>query len=213
MVQTLIKQGVNLETPPGDSSSRQYSGMPPDGINPFASNDRSTAAEMGHEEVESRLQTTHIADPTCPVVLSPVPMDHIAHELPVNPRKPKADTDESQEQPQPDSLERLENPEAMSPARRVGRRKLPRSRPYPRLNHDLEEMGIVSPASDPGPSTGSIFRLCDTVFTKSIPPAISSIAIDPNSAHLPPLQPPINRNILKELDLDVIIRNPQLRMF
>ncbi|KAF7365245.1 Vacuolar ATP synthase subunit B [Mycena venus] len=100
------------------------------------------------------------------------------------------------------------------PARRIAKRSCmrpPRSPPHPRLGNDLEDIGIVS-TSDPGPSSGSLLRLRDTVFTKSISPsAISSIPIDPNSAHIPPVQPPINRNTLKELDLDVIIRNPQLR--
>ncbi|KAK7048328.1 vacuolar ATP synthase subunit B [Favolaschia claudopus] len=98
-------------------------------------------------------------------------------------------------------------------ARRIGRRssRPPRSPPHPRLGNDLEDIGIVS-TSDPGPSSGSLLRLRDTVFTKSVPPsAISSIPIDPSSTHIPPVQPPINRNTLKELDLDVIIRNPQLR--
>ncbi|KAJ6559226.1 T-complex protein 11-domain-containing protein [Mycena vulgaris] len=102
------------------------------------------------------------------------------------------------------------------PARRLTRRPCvrpspSRSPPHPRLGNDLEDIGIVS-TSDPGPSSGSLLRLRDTVFTKSISPsAISSIPIDPNSTHIPPLQPPINRNTLKELDLEVIIRNPQLR--
>ncbi|KAJ7759034.1 T-complex protein 11-domain-containing protein [Mycena olivaceomarginata] len=89
------------------------------------------------------------------------------------------------------------------PARRIGKRSCmrpPRSPPHPRLGNDLEDIGIVS-TSDPGPSSGSLLRLRDTAFTKSISPsAISSIPIDPNSIHIPP-----------ELDLDVIIRNPQLR--
>ncbi|KAF7346279.1 Vacuolar ATP synthase subunit B [Mycena sanguinolenta] len=96
-------------------------------------------------------------------------------------------------------------------ARRIGKRSCmrpPRSPPHPRLGNDLEDIGIVS-TSDPGPSSGSLLRLRDTVFTKS---AISPIPmIDLNSAHIPPAHPPINRNTLKELDLDVIIRNPQLR--
>ncbi|KAJ7784594.1 T-complex protein 11-domain-containing protein [Mycena metata] len=100
------------------------------------------------------------------------------------------------------------------PARRLAKRacmRPPRSPPHPRLGNDLEDIGIVS-TSDPGPSSGSLLHLRDTVFTKSIPPStISSVPIDPNSTHIPPVHPPINRNTLKELDLDVIIRNPQLR--
>ncbi|KAJ6613340.1 T-complex protein 11-domain-containing protein [Mycena sp. CBHHK59/15] len=112
--------------------------------------------------------------------------------------------------PGPHKRPRLQKRDPMAPARRVARRP-PRSPPHPRLGNDLEDIGIVS-TSDPGPSSGSLLRLRDTVFTKSISPStISSIPIDPNSSHIPPLQPPINRNTLKELDLDVIIRNPQLR--
>ncbi|KAF8208914.1 T-complex protein 11-domain-containing protein [Mycena galopus ATCC 62051] len=108
----------------------------------------------------------------------------------------------------------LENNNYTPPARRIVKRSCmrpPRSPPHPRFGNDLEDIGIVS-TSDPGPSSGSLLRLRDTVFTKSVSPsAISSIPIDPNSTHIPPAQPPINRNTLKELDLDVIIRNPQLR--
>ncbi|KAJ7741043.1 hypothetical protein B0H16DRAFT_1464602 [Mycena metata] len=86
----------------------------------------------------------------------------------------------------------------------------PRSPPHPRLGNDLEDVGILS-TSDPGPSSGSLLHLRDTVFTKAIPSStISSVPIDPNSTHIPPVHPPINRNTLKELDLDVIIRNPPL---
>lgn len=35
--------------------------------------------------------------------------------------------------------------------------------------------------------------------------------IEPSYAHVPPHQPPINRETLKELDLEAILRNPQLR--
>ncbi|KAJ7780622.1 T-complex protein 11-domain-containing protein [Mycena maculata] len=173
-------------------------------------------------------------------------MDDIAHELPLNHRKRKADADEQQDSQVPETVvaettvsngsinptprqswlaseqmwptslafrpqkrPRLQK-RASPPARRLAKRP-GRGPPHPRLGNDLEDIGIVS-TSDPGPSSGSLLRLRDTVFTKSISPAaISSIPIDPNSTHIPPLQPPINRNTLKELDLDVIIRNPQLR--
>ncbi|KAJ7724831.1 hypothetical protein B0H16DRAFT_1736406 [Mycena metata] len=86
----------------------------------------------------------------------------------------------------------------------------PRSPLHPRLGNDLEDVGILS-TSDPGPSSGSLLHFRDTVFTKAIPSStISSVPIDPNSTHIPPVHPPINRNTLKELDLDVIIRNPPL---
>lgn len=39
------------------------------------------------------------------------------------------------------------------------------------------------------------------------------IPIDPSSPHIPIRTPPINKETLKELDLDAIMRNPQLRAF
>jgi hypothetical protein len=41
--------------------------------------------------------------------------------------------------------------------------------------------------------------------------ALPFVPIDPNSSHIPSLQPLVNRQTLKELDLDAILRNPQLR--
>ncbi|KAJ7109704.1 T-complex protein 11-domain-containing protein [Mycena crocata] len=115
--------------------------------------------------------------------------------------------------PSPLKRPRLEK-RGFPPARRTPKRpcmRPARARLSLPCGGDVEDMGIVS-NSDPGPSSGSLLRLRDTVFTKAISPsAISSIPIDPNSTHIPPLQPPINRNTLKELDLDAIIRNPQLR--
>ncbi|KAJ7670235.1 T-complex protein 11-domain-containing protein [Mycena rosella] len=122
--------------------------------------------------------------------------------------------------PSPQKRPRLEKRDSrrdlprLPPVRRLAKRpcmRPARSPPHPRLGNDLEDIGIVS-TSDPGPATGSLLRLRDTVFTKSVSPSVvSSIPIDPNSTHIPSLQPPINRSTLKELDLDVIIRNPQLR--
>ncbi|KAJ7644106.1 T-complex protein 11-domain-containing protein [Roridomyces roridus] len=117
-------------------------------------------------------------------------MDPLAHEFPLN-RKRKADEDD---RPQ----KRQKKP--IPPPRRLLRRRSPT---HHRLGNDIEDIGIVSHA-DPGPSSGSLLRLRDTTSPSSIP-------IDPNSAHIPPLLPPINRSTLAELDLEVIIRNPQLR--
>jgi hypothetical protein len=39
------------------------------------------------------------------------------------------------------------------------------------------------------------------------------IPIDPCSPHIPVRNPPINKDTLKELDLEAILRNPQLRAF
>ncbi|CAK5284199.1 unnamed protein product [Mycena citricolor] len=124
----------------------------------------------------------------------------------------------------PTSLAFRPNPQKRARLQKLAHRASPMSRrhsskrtcvirsPPPRLGTDLEDIGIVS-TTDPGPASGSLLRLRDAVFDKSpvSPPSTFSVPIDPNSTHIPPLQPPINRHTLKELDLDVIIRNPQLR--
>ncbi|KAG5635357.1 hypothetical protein H0H81_011558 [Sphagnurus paluster] len=88
------------------------------------------------------------------------------------------------------------------------------SRPPPTTRHgsDIEDLGMVS-AADPGPSSGSLLHL--RTGPKSADPLSASTVpffpIDTNSIHIPSLQPLVNRQTLKELDLDVILRNPQLR--
>ncbi|KAF5382771.1 hypothetical protein D9615_002932 [Tricholomella constricta] len=88
------------------------------------------------------------------------------------------------------------------------------SRPPPTTRHgsDIEDLGMVS-AADPGPSSGSLLHL--RPGPKSADPLSPSVVplfpIDTNSTHIPSLQPLVNRQTLKELDLDVILRNPQLR--
>ncbi|KAF8073790.1 T-complex protein 11-domain-containing protein [Lyophyllum atratum] len=88
------------------------------------------------------------------------------------------------------------------------------SRPPPTTRHgsDIEDLGMVS-AADPGPSSGSLLHL--RPGPKSADPLSPSVGpffpIDTNSIHIPSLQPLVNRQTLKELDLDVILRNPQLR--
>jgi hypothetical protein len=85
-----------------------------------------------------------------------------------------------------------------------------------RPGSDVEDIGLVSTA-DPGPSTGSLLDL--RTAPKLAEPGPSSptvppfIPIDTTSPHIPSLQPLINRHTLKELDLDTILRNPQLRAF
>ncbi|OSD07230.1 Tcp11-domain-containing protein [Trametes coccinea BRFM310] len=97
---------------------------------------------------------------------------------------------------------------------------------------ETRDTGIVS-ATEPGPSRGSLLR---THSLPSLPASPASSALPPSSSaqgqlsnfksksvpvspidpcslspHIPPHQPPINRETLKELDLDAILRNPQLR--
>lgn len=109
-------------------------------------------------------------------------------------------------------LEKIET--SLRPQRRPMSKKSPLkvtwSRPPPIARHgsDIEDLGIVSMA-DPGPSSGSLLHL--RTGPKSATPPSPSSPIDINSAHIPSRHPLINRQTLKELDLDVILCNPQLR--
>ena len=69
----------------------------------------------------------------------------------------------------------------------------------PELSKDapsLAELCPISPTSPAGTSP---------------PPSRIVIPIDPCSPHIPVRNPPINKDTLKELDLEAILRNPQLR--
>ncbi|KAF5389174.1 hypothetical protein D9757_003525 [Collybiopsis confluens] len=98
---------------------------------------------------------------------------------------------------------------------RLSKKGLIAARPPPvdRLGNDLEDHGIIN-ATSPGPSTGSLLNL-----RRRTPPIITvdssaaldlPIPIDIVMAHVPSTHPYVSRNTLKELDLDVILRNPQL---
>lgn len=78
---------------------------------------------------------------------------------------------------------------------------------------DIRDMGIT-PTRDPGPIAGSLYRVkggpcapeCSHHLLPSpLPP------INLNSPHIPVLLPLINIQTLRELDLNAILRNPQLR--
>ncbi|KAF7288584.1 Vacuolar ATP synthase subunit B [Mycena chlorophos] len=78
----------------------------------------------------------------------------------------------------------------------------PAKRPCLRHPNDLEDIGIVpGPNADPGPASGSLLQL------RKAP----AIPIDASSSHIASHTPPISRTTLKELDLEAIMRNPQLR--
>ena len=89
-----------------------------------------------------------------------------------------------------------------------------------RHGSDIEDIGIVS-TSDPGPASGSLLRERPivsphagektSVATMSDTPA-SSI-FDFSSRHIHAMVPLIGRYTLKELELDSIFRNPQLRAY
>jgi len=69
----------------------------------------------------------------------------------------------------------------------------------PDLNKDAPSLAELCPMSPTSPTT--------------TPPSPSRIVIpiDPGSPHIPVRNPPINKDTLKELDLEAILRNPQLR--
>ncbi|ESK95001.1 sok1 protein [Moniliophthora roreri MCA 2997] len=80
--------------------------------------------------------------------------------------------------------------------------------PIDRLGNDVEDIGVI-PTVAPGPATGSLIPL----RRSSGAPALidAPITVIPNNPHIPSVQPYISRQTLKELDLDTILRNPQLR--
>ncbi|KAG6918756.1 hypothetical protein DXG01_011947 [Tephrocybe rancida] len=88
----------------------------------------------------------------------------------------------------------------------------PRPPPTARHGSDIEDLGLVS-AADPGPSSGSLLHLrpAPNSVDPSSPSVVDFFPIDTDLIHIPSLQPLVNRQTLKELDLDVILRNPQLR--
>lgn len=71
----------------------------------------------------------------------------------------------------------------------------------PEFNKDAPSLAELCPTS-PTSSTGSLPS-----------PSRIVIPIDPCSPHIPVRNPPINKDTLKELDLEAILRNPQLRAF
>jgi hypothetical protein len=94
------------------------------------------------------------------------------------------------------------------PDRRFSQRK-PRMA-TDRHGSDIEDIGIVS-TSDPGPSSGSLLREKPPQTPAGI---ISETPISEfSSRHIHSMVPLIGRYTLKELELDSIFRNPQLRAY
>ena len=75
---------------------------------------------------------------------------------------------------------------------------------------ETRDTGIVS-ATEPGPSRGSLLRICTLPPPPRPAASVPVSPIETFSPHIPSHQPPINRDTLKELDLEAILRNPQLR--
>ncbi|KIY64973.1 Tcp11-domain-containing protein [Cylindrobasidium torrendii FP15055 ss-10] len=85
------------------------------------------------------------------------------------------------------------------------RASMPRRPPTERYGNDLEDIGTVVRAgeSDPGPRSGTLVRRNQ----KPQPP----FSLDTVQDKIPPQLPLVNRQSLKELDFECILRNPQLR--
>ncbi|KAJ4482163.1 T-complex protein 11-domain-containing protein [Lentinula aciculospora] len=86
--------------------------------------------------------------------------------------------------------------------------------PVARHGNDIEDHGIVSKAA-PGPLTGSLLHLrkkpLPIVTIYSSAASDLPVPIDVAMARVPSTHPYVSRDTLKELDLDVILRSPQLR--
>lgn len=107
------------------------------------------------------------------------------------PKRPRLEIDVPSRLPGRKTSSRRSSPTKTSPARSTSLRH----------GSDLEDIGIV-PTSEPGPSSGSLLH------RGSAP----SRPIDISHIPAPPTLPLINRQTLRELDLDAILRNPQLRV-
>jgi hypothetical protein len=82
------------------------------------------------------------------------------------------------------------------------------------LRDDIIDMGVVPNGPTDVSKRRTHMRKISHARIRSRKPSVSStFPIDPSSPHIPCLQPLINRQTLKELDLDAILRNPQLRKF
>ena len=176
----------------------------------------------------------HVSPITPPIYTAHTSPHHSSHSPlmhPFNRRKRKSDAVEPDSS---DSPAVKDSPTALAP--RLPSTKRPRidtlhatSRPFHHTSRtiysplrtpcDIEDIGIVVTSSDPGPSSGSLLRdrpnlppvrkLPNTPTT----PVLNPLQPDYSSPYIPPTTPLINRQTLRELDLDVIIRNPMLRMF
>ncbi|PPR01749.1 hypothetical protein CVT24_001569 [Panaeolus cyanescens] len=151
---------------------------------------------------QPRIPTSDATDslwssPTSPQVSSPLTASGAA-------KRPRIDTNDS-----------TLRPHKRSP-RRSPHKLTPTHIPAARHGSDIEDIGII-PTVAPGPSTGSLLR--DRTVPRPPSPRIyqcllsstSDSPVNYKSPHIPPMSPQINRNTLKELELDAILRNPNLR--
>ncbi|KAF5369522.1 hypothetical protein D9758_002664 [Tetrapyrgos nigripes] len=131
-------------------------------------------------------------------------MDHLPQGLP---KKRKAEHDD--DIPPVPRLPRHTNPKRPRLTRPHITHRHPRRPPIARIGSDVEDIGIV-PSVSPGPLSGSLLsakrRQQPTLNNDEFP-----ADFDAALTLVPSLYPHISRQTLKELDLEVILRNPQLR--
>ena len=76
----------------------------------------------------------------------------------------------------------------------------------------LRDSGIVS-AKEPAPSRSLLAPISNIITSPSTSHSAPASPIESLPSTIPAQTPPVNRESLKELDLDAILRNPQLRKF
>ncbi|KAL0961045.1 hypothetical protein HGRIS_006034 [Hohenbuehelia grisea] len=145
--------------------------------------------------------------PSSPTATSPLSSSQMRYDSPPSKRQRVQDLDASQAA----THGILPDKTSLSRKRSSSRVVFPTRPP-----NDIEDIGIVSSsAAGPGPSTGSLLHLRESAWPPSTPsrrrPPPPQATIDLNALHIPSLQPPINRQTLRELDLENILQNPQLR--
>ena len=118
------------------------------------------------------------------------PRIEIPHAVPMSPRKSRRS--------------RVLYSSSVSSPRRFAR--LPR----PAYTRESGVVSAVEPRKLAPLHTGS---LTSHDLSSRSPLSLPVTPIEPSYVHVPPHQPPINRDTLKELDLDAILRNPQLRQY
>ena len=107
---------------------------------------------------------------------------------------------------------RIDTQDATLRKRPLPRRASPINTPLTavRQGSDIEDIGIVSTA-DPGPSSGSLLRERGPHSLDQRGLTLLQCPVDLSSPHIPSMKPLINRSTLKELELDIILRNPVIR--
>lgn len=131
-------------------------------------------------------------------------------------------TEVPDEAPRCQKRPRIEREQSPRPVKRLSRRQRSSEIPSPTCppsrfwrRSDIRDMGIV-PTRDPGPISGSLYRVKDGPCALECSHHLLPYPLPPinlNSPHIPVPTPLINRQTLRELDLNTILRNPQLRAY